>query len=906
MQLKASLNVGTINGNGGAIALSAANDITLASIFAISDRGNGGNVTLNTTGNISTNNISANGKFQGGNISLNSGGGTLNTGILNATGGNTGGNVTLSALSNIATGDITTFVSGFNSNSGSISITSNSGNINNQGALLTASGRGNGGNITLNAAGNISTRNIDASSLSNTGNGGKIELTAKTGNIIITAISPTDLTTITTKKNDIIFASPVVLAADASFTTSDNRKIIFNNTINGTQNLTIATGSGSVEFNNIIGALTPLNNLNIFDNITTNNSAGIDIRTLNNISTNNITSPGGIALSSTNGQINTGILNTSNFGNAGNINLEARGNIIVNQINAQSFGTTGGNVNITTGSFFQTTNSFLDQNAINASISVAGIEKGGTIIISHAGGGVTPFIVGNASTNGTAAAITRGNSQPAQTILPTQSYLFTYKQDADRLQIISVPGTPLPIIPVPEPIKFPEVGNNPVEALANLVGNTLKAETIIYRNLQTGDYNFEWNFPNNQINLNVPSPDDIVYENERIKQEDFAKYFGEEIIKTPLTAENIQETLKTIESKTGDKAAIVYVRSFSDQLELVLVSSESSPIRRTIPEANSKMLCQEAEKFRHAINDYTSNSYLPTAEKIYKWMISPLEANLKAAQIKTIIFSNDSCLRSLPLAALHDGKQFLIEKYNLASLPSLSLTDTSYQSLKNSQVLAMGATEFPNSNQAPLPAVTLELSTIVDKLWEGESLLNDQFTLDNLRSKRRQKRFEIVHLATHADFPSQGNKRAYIQLWDTKLGLEELRKVEWYAPPIVELLVLSACNTAVGDQNAEMGFAGLAVQSGVKSVMASLWQVSDVGTLALMTEFYHQLSQEAVKTKAQALRLAQIAMLKGQVQIKSSQLVGIGTQVVLPRGANNQKFNHPYYWAGFTLIGSPW
>lgn len=422
----------------------------------------------------------------------------------------------------------------------------------------------------------------------------------------------------------------------------------------------------------------------------------------------------------------------------------------------------------------------------------------------------------------TAAAITRGNSQPAQTILPTQSYLFTYKQDADRLQIISVPGTPLPILPVSEPIKSHEVGNNPVEVLANLVGNTLQSETLIYRNPRTGDYSFEWNFPNNQINLNVPSPDDLVYENERIKQEEFTKYFGEEILKEPVTAENLRETLKTIESQTGEQAAVVYVRSFSDQLELVLASSESSPIRRTIPEANSKKLCQEAEKFRHAVNDYTSNSYLPTAKKLYSWRIAPLEANLKTAQIKTVIFSNDSCLRSLPLAALHDGKQFLIEKYSLASLPSLSLTDTSYQSLKNAQVLAMGATEFPNSSQEPLPAATLELSTIVDKLWQGEAVLNDQFTLDNLRNRRRQKRFEIVHLATHADFPTQGNKGAYIQLWNRKLGLEELRKVEWYAPPMVQLLVLSACNTAVGDQNAEMGFAGLAVQAGVKSVLASL------------------------------------------------------------------------------------
>ncbi|HEY9727262.1 MAG TPA: CHAT domain-containing protein, partial [Chroococcales cyanobacterium] len=900
-------------GNGGAIALSAATNITTADLNSRSTSGSGGAIDLRAASTITTGNIDASGELKGGNISLTSTDGTLTTGILNAAGGNTGGNVTLSALSDIATGEITTFISGFNGNSGSISITSTSGNISNQGALLTASGSGNGGNVTFNAAGNIYTRNINASSLSTSGGiGGKIKLTAETGNIIISTDTPTNITKIATNNNDILLNSPVTLAGNVSFTNSGTSKIIFNNTINGNQNLTLNTNGGTVEFNNVIGGLIPLNNLTVFGDITTTNSAGIDIRAVNNITTNNITSPGGIALSSSSGQIKTDILNSSSSGNSGNIKLDARGNIIVNQINAQSLGMgTGGNVDITTGSFFQATDSSPDQNGVDASISVAGGEQGGTIIIRHAGGGVTPFVVGNAVTNGTAGAITRGNSQSEQTISPTQEYFFTYKQDADRLQIISVPGVPrLPTpIPVPEPITPLELGGNPVESLANLVGDTLNAETLIYRNPNSGDYSFDWNFPKNQISLNVPSPDDIVYENERFKQQEFEKYFGETLVNEPATAENLRETLKTIESQTGEKAAVVYVRSLPDQLELVLVSSESPPIRRTVPAADSKTLCTEVSKFRQAVNDYTSKSYRPIAQKLYQWMIAPLEANLKASQINTLIFSNDACLRSLPLAALHDGRQFLIEKYSIASIPSVSLTDTSYQSLKDSQVLAMGASEFSNPNQNPLPAVPVELSTIVEKLWQGESFLNELFTLDNLRSRRRQRRFEIVHLATHADFPSQGQKGAYIQLWDGKLGLDELRRVKWYAPPMVQLLVLSACNTAVGNKDSEMGFAGLAVQAGVKSVLASLWQVNDVGTLALMTEFYHQMSKEGVTIKAEALRQAQIAMLHGQVRIKSGQLVGIGTKVTLPPGLENRKdqnLSHPYYWAGFTVIGSPW
>jgi CHAT domain-containing protein len=126
---------------------------------------------------------------------------------------------------------------------------------------------------------------------------------------------------------------------------------------------------------------------------------------------------------------------------------------------------------------------------------------------------------------------------------------------------------------------------------------------------------------------------------------------------------------------------------------------------------------------------------------------------------------------------------------------------------------------------------------------------------------------------------------------------------------MVQLLVLSACDTAVGNETTEMGFAGLAVQAGVKSVLASLWKVSDLGTLALMTEFYHQLGKQEVTIKAEALRQAQIAMLRGQVRIESNQLVGSGPKVNLPLELEKQKdknLSHPFYWAGFTMVGTPW
>ena len=141
---------------------------------------------------------------------------------------------------------------------------------------------------------------------------------------------------------------------------------------------------------------------------------------------------------------------------------------------------------------------------------------------------------------------------------------------------------------------------------------------------------------------------------------------------------------------------------------------------------------------------------------------------------------------------------------------------------------------------------------------------------------------------------------------DTKLHLDQLRQLGWNNPP-VELLVLSACRTALGDEQAELGFAGLSVLAGVKSSLASLWYVSDQGTLGLMTEFYQQLNSAPIN--AEALRQTQLALLKGQVRLEGGKLRTPGIEVPLPPELallGNQTLEHPYYWAAFTMIGNPW
>ena len=140
------------------------------------------------------------------------------------------------------------------------------------------------------------------------------------------------------------------------------------------------------------------------------------------------------------------------------------------------------------------------------------------------------------------------------------------------------------------------------------------------------------------------------------------------------------------------------------------------------------------------------------------------------------------------------------------------------------------------------------------------------------------------------------------------MQFDRLRQLDWQNPP-VELLVLSACRTAVGDESAELGFAGLAVRSGIKSVLASLWYVSDAGTLALMDGFYDRFSQVETATKAEALRQAQLALLRGETYIRDGKLVLPNGEVSLPSDLQTYgavDFSNPFYWSGFILVGSPW
>jgi|GEM_PF-820948 filamentous hemagglutinin family protein len=461
----------------------------------------------------------------------------------------------------------------------------------------------------------------------------------------------------------------------------------------------------------------------------------------------------------------------------------------------------------------------------------------------------------------------------------------------------------------PEEIS-PEPDYNTIEyRLANLKLN--RFQTTAHQNIPNFETVSDSQFLAKQ-HLNPAQINQIIQEVEQVRSDQLISSTNVNLAPS-ISLSSLQTSLNQTAQSIGKNPGIVYVISRDQQLELILITAQRPPQYYRIPAADKTAFNQQ---IRHLIAGVSrppdaehSDQYLAPAQQLYEWMIAPLETELKQQGIDTLIFSLDPGIRNFPIATLHDGESFLVQKYSLGLVPSLNLTDIRYQNMNNLSVLAMGASEFMDHNIVDLPAVELELSMILTD-WRGQTLLNQEFTLENLQSQREKQSFEILHLATHAAFNPHQPQESYLQLWDQKLNFEQLRQLNSSDHPL-ELMVLSACETAFGDVDAELGLAGLAVQTGVKSVLATLWQVDDAATLGLMSEFYRQLSRMTYTVKAEALRQAQIAMIEGNITVEAGQLRSLSrseqpVRLPLPSVEESVSLSHPYYWASFVMVGSPW
>ena len=385
---------------------------------------------------------------------------------------------------------------------------------------------------------------------------------------------------------------------------------------------------------------------------------------------------------------------------------------------------------------------------------------------------------------------------------------------------------------------------------------------------------------------------------------DYEGYFDRDFDRSSRSAKQIARRLSEVKEQTNINPAVIWAVPQDDFLQLMLITPDDRFVIKKILGANRESLSQKINELETAIADRTSLEYLPPARLIYRWLFKPLDPYVKSEQIDTVLLCTGPTLRSLPFAVLHDGEKFVIEKYNIARIPAFSLTDTSYEPKSTHKVLATGASEF--KDLPSLPGVEVELNTIVPKLWSGKKMFNRDFTVQNVRQAHQSEGFDIIHVASHSEFLPGTPENSYIQFSDRKLGLDQLTKLELDLPQ-VDLLVLSSCETALGNEDAEFGFAGLAMQAGIKSALASLWAISDAGTVVLMSEFYQQLKLTSIKSEA--LRKAQLNMLQQKVYVEENEVRGSKIKVNLAPNINDvelQNFDHPFYWAGFTIIGNPW
>ena len=340
------------------------------------------------------------------------------------------------------------------------------------------------------------------------------------------------------------------------------------------------------------------------------------------------------------------------------------------------------------------------------------------------------------------------------------------------------------------------------------------------------------------------------------------------------------DAARVVEKKldaVSEKAVVIYPILLRDRVEL-LVSFSGRLKRFTLP-VGIDVLSKETAEFRRKLEKRTTWEFMPHARKLYDWIIRPLAKDLQTAKPDTLVFVPDGPLRTIPMAALHDGDQFLINRYAIAITPSLNLADPQPLKRENVKVLAMGLTE-PALGFPGLPYVSSELKAI-QKIYGGQFLLNDEFRVAAMEKALKKEPFSIIHIASHGSFGGTVDK-TFILAFDERFTMDRFGEYVGlfrFRDDPLDLLTLSACETAAGDEKAALGLAGVAVRAGARSAVATLWHVNDPASYELIVEFYRQLQKPSV-SRAAALQASQIKLL------------------------DDLRYDHPGYWAPFLLINN--
>ena len=357
---------------------------------------------------------------------------------------------------------------------------------------------------------------------------------------------------------------------------------------------------------------------------------------------------------------------------------------------------------------------------------------------------------------------------------------------------------------------------------------------------------------------------------EQLKAVELEDYFQDDCVAGMVSKQKAVE-------QVAPRTAVLYPIIFPDRLEILI--GFPGGLQRVTVKVAAATLGAEVLAFRQKLEKRTTREYLPHARRLYDWLIRPIEDRLRAQQVETLVWVPDGPLRNIPLAALNDGNAFLNAHYAVAVVPGLTLIEPQAIARQEMRLLLNGLTRAVQNFPA-LPYVSDEIQAIQDR-YSGKLLLDQNFLLANLEQEMRKVDYSVVHIASHAQFDSDPRK-SFVLTYDGRLNmdrLEQLVKFSRFRENPVELLTLSACRTAAGDERAALGLAGVAIKAGARSALATLWYINDQASTELIAEFYRQLGS-ASNSKAKALQMAQQKLL------------------------SDARYRHPGYWSAFLMIGN--
>lgn len=324
--------------------------------------------------------------------------------------------------------------------------------------------------------------------------------------------------------------------------------------------------------------------------------------------------------------------------------------------------------------------------------------------------------------------------------------------------------------------------------------------------------------------------------------------------------------------------AVAHPIVFKNQLAILLTLADGLHVR-VVPIEKDR-LEQAALRFRAFLQaPETGRRYFYYSRLLYDWLLTPLEDVLHEYHIKTLVTAPDGALRLIPFGALHNGERFVAQSFQVVTVPGVSLTALDAVQLADPQALLAGISES-RQGFAPLPAVPEELRSI-QTIMGGTVLLNNECTISNLKTAFSRTEYAVIHLATHGEFGS-GKDATFLLTSEGRMTMDLLEKfihIGRFRKNTVELLTLSACQTALGDARSALGLGGVAVKAGARSALATLWSVDDEATSLAVQTFYQEWRQSNVG-KAQALQQAQTRLM------------------------TDETFQHPAFWAPFLLIGN--